>query len=139
MSFADAAKEYSEDTGSAKDGGDVGWDKLTTFVTDYQDALSGLSKGQVSGLVKTTYGYHIIECTDVFKVDGEVKKAKEVPEEIRTYISNILKTQAEGAAYSEWWTEYKEKADIVINEMPESVPYNVSLKGVEPTTEGSSN
>lgn len=139
MSFADAAKEHSEDTGSAKDGGDVGWDKLTTFVTEYQDALSGLSKGQVSGLVKTTYGYHIIECTDVFKVDGEVKKAKEVPEEIRTYISNILKTQAEGAAYSEWWTEYKEKADIVINEMPESVPYNVSLKGVEPTAEGSSN
>lgn len=139
MSFADAAKEYSEDTGSAQDGGDVGWDKLTTFVTEYQDALSGLSKGQVSGLVKTTYGYHIIECTDVFKVDGEVKKAKEVPEEIRTYISNILKTQAESTAYSEWWTEYKEKADISINEMPEDVPYNVSLKGVEPTAEGSSN
>lgn len=139
MSFADAAKEYSEDTGSAQDGGDVGWDKLTTFVTEYQDALSGLSKGQVSGLVKTTYGYHIIECTDVFKVDGEVKKAKEVPEEIRTYITNILKTQAESTAYSEWWTEYKEKADISINEMPEDVPYNVSLKGVEPTAEGSSN
>lgn len=139
MSFADAAKEYSEDTGSAQDGGDVGWDKLTTFVTEYQDALSGLSKGRVSGLVKTTYGYHIIECTDVFKVDGEVKKAKEVPEEIRTYISNILKTQAESTAYSEWWTEYKEKADISINEMPEDVPYNVSLKGVEPTAEGSSN
>lgn len=139
MSFADAAKEYSEDTGSAQDGGDVGWDKLTTFVTEYQDALSGLSKGQVSGLVKTTYGYHIIECTDVFKVDGEVKKAKEVPEEIRTYISNILKTQAESTAYSEWWIEYKEKADISINEMPEDVPYNVSLKGVEPTAEGSSN
>ena len=68
-----------------------------------------------------------------------MKQAKEVPEELRTYISNILKTQAEGAAYSEWWTEYKEKADIVINEMPESVPYNVSLKGVEPTAEGSSN
>ena len=93
----------------------------------------------MSGLVKTTYGYHIIECTDVFKVDGEVEKAKEVPEEIRTYISNILKTQAESTAYSEWWTEYKEKADIVINEMPENVPYNVSLKGVEPTAEGSSN
>lgn len=139
MSFADAAKEYSEDTGSAQDGGDVGWDKLTTFVTEYQDALSGLSKGRVSGLVKTTYGYHIIECTDVFKVDGEVKKAKEVPEEIRTYITNILKTQAESTAYSEWWTEYKEKADISINEMPEDVPYNVSLKGVEPTAEGSSN
>ena len=139
MSFADAAKEYSEDTGSAQDGGDVGWDKLTTFVTEYQDALSGLSKGRVSGLVKTTYGYHISECTDVFKVDGEVKKAKEVPEEIRTYITNILKTQAESTAYSEWWTEYKEKADISINEMPEDVPYNVSLKGVEPTAEGSSN
>lgn len=139
LSFEDAVEQYSEDAGSKEKKGDVGWDKLTTFVTEYQDALSGLSKGQVSGLVKTTYGYHIIECTDVFKVDGEVEKAKEVPEEIRTYISNILKTQAESTAYSEWWTEYKEKADIVINEMPENVPYNVSLKGVEPTAEGSSN
>ena len=45
VEFADAAKEYSEDS-SADGGGDVGWDKLTTFVTEYQDALSALSKGR---------------------------------------------------------------------------------------------
>ena len=62
IEFADAAKEYSEDS-SASDGGDVGWDKLTTFVSTYQDALSQLGEGQMSGIVETDYGYHIILCT----------------------------------------------------------------------------
>ncbi len=67
LEFGKAAKKYSEDS-SADDGGDVGWDKLTTFVTEYQDALNGLSAGQMSGLVKTNYGYHIILCTEQFNV-----------------------------------------------------------------------
>ena len=53
IEFAKAAKKYSEDS-SADKGGDVGWDKLTTFVPEYQDALSKLGVDQVSGLVKTT-------------------------------------------------------------------------------------
>lgn len=137
LSFEDAAKEYSDD-GSGEDGGDVGWDKLTQFVTEYQDALSQLSKGQVSGLVRSTYGYHIIECTDVFDVDGEVESIDAVPTEIRDYIANVLKTQSSSTAYSEWLQSYLDGADIQINEMPEDVPYNVSLEGVEPTPEGSS-
>ena len=39
ISFEDAASQYSTDTGSAANGGDVGWDALSTFVTEYQDAL----------------------------------------------------------------------------------------------------
>lgn len=125
ISFADAAKEYSEDT-SASNGGDVGWDKLTTFVTEYQDALTALSKGKVSGLVKTTYGYHIIQCTDQFKVDT-VKSVDDVPEDIVKTIKSTLKTQEQSAAYSKWLAEYTEKADIKINKMPKDVPYNVDM------------
>ncbi|MDO4436450.1 MAG: peptidylprolyl isomerase [Coriobacteriaceae bacterium] len=125
ISFADAAKKYSEDT-SADNGGDVSWDKLTTFVTEYQDALSALSKGQVSGLVKTTYGYHIIQCTDQFKVDT-VKSVKDVPEDMLESVKSTIKTQEQSAAYSKWLTEYTEKADIKINKMPSEVPYNVDM------------
>lgn len=125
IEFADAAKEYSEDS-SADDGGDVGWDKLTTFVTEYQDALSALSTGQMSGLVKTTYGYHIILCTDQFNVVS-VSSADEIPEAIRDAISSKIKTEEESAKYSTWLNDYIDKADIKINEMPEDAPYNVDM------------
>lgn len=128
ISFEDAVKEYSDDTASAKDGGDVGYDKLTSFVTEYQDALSALQKDQVSGIVETSYGYHIIKCTDVFKVDGAVKSIDEVPAKIKDYVVNTIVSSAETEAYDAWLKEYTDKADIKINEMPADVPYNVDLK-----------
>ena len=126
IEFAKAAKKYSEDS-SADKGGDVGWDKLTTFVPEYQDALSKLGVDQVSGLVKTTYGYHIIKCTELFEVQA-VTSLDEVPEGIRTYVSDMLESQAVATTYGEWLTDYTEKAEIKINPMPENVPYNVDMK-----------
>ena len=61
LSFEDAVEQYSDDTGSKEKKGDVGWDKLTTFVDSYQAALEGLNKGDVSDVVESTYGYHMPE------------------------------------------------------------------------------
>ena len=133
ISFEDAAKEYSDDS-SADNGGDVGWDCDTTFVTEYEDALKQLDKGQISGVVKSTYGYHIIQCTDVFTIDGSVTSIDQVPEDIRTSISDTLKSQAETEAYNTWYDDYAAQQDIQVNDMPADVPYNVSLDGVEPST-----
>lgn len=130
LNFEDAVKQYSDDTGSKDKKGDVGWDKLTTFVDSYQKALEGLNKGDVSDVVESTYGYHIIKCTDYFHVDSQVDDIKQVPKDIKKYVSNVVKTQAESAAYSEWLEQYKKDADITVNPMPKDVPYNVSLKGV---------
>lgn len=136
IEFEAAAKEHSEDT-SAEKGGDVGWDKLTTFVTEYQDALSALSVGQVSGLVKTTYGYHIIKCTDHFNVEGAVASIDQVPEDIKNQVAEGLETEARGEAYDAWLKEYTENADVHINKMPENVPYNVDMSLAESAgTEG---
>ncbi len=123
IEFAKAAEKYSEDS-SAKNGGDVGWDKLTTFVTEYQDALSGLSDGQMSGLVKTTYGYHIIKCTGQFNVQT-VSSIDEVPEGIRDAIAERIKTTAE-AKVLQWLTEYTGRRTSR-STMPEEVPYNVDM------------
>ena len=102
--------------------------KLTTFVPEYQDALSKLGVGQVRlGLVKTTYGYHIIKCTELFEVQA-VTSLDEVPEGIRTYVSDMLESQAVATTYGEWLTDYTEKAEIELNPMPENVPYNVDMK-----------
>ena len=138
LSFEDAVSEYSEDTGSKDDDGDVGWDKLTSFVDEYQTALEGLSKGEVSGIVESSYGYHIIKCTNYFHVDDEVTSIDQVPKKIRSYIKNILKTQEESTAYNDWLEQYTEDANITINDMPEDVPYNVSLDGVTKSTDDDS-
>ena len=68
-----------------------------------------------------------IKCTELFHVDGELTKADEIPEEIRDAISDAIVSEEQGAAYTEWWENYQEQADLEINPMPEDVPYNVDM------------
>ncbi len=128
LDFAEAAEEYSTDSSSV-DGGDVGWDALTQFVDEYQDALDELSVGEVSGLVTSEYGIHIIMCTDEFDVPDEITDTSDWPSEIIDDITSTLETEnsdAQTEAYDAWLDECREQADIVINDMPENVPYNVT-------------
>lgn len=127
LDFAEAAKQYSTDAASAADGGNVGWDAINSFVTDYTDALDGLSVGQVSGLVTSDYGIHIIKCTDEFTCDGKATSLSAYPQEFVDYISNIVKDQNKSTAYSDWFKDYKAQADIQNNDMPENVPYNLDM------------
>lgn len=131
LDFAEAAKQYSTDTASAENGGDVGWDATNTFVEAYTTALDGLSKDQVSGLVTSDYGIHIIKCTDEFSCDGTATSLDAYPSEFVDYISNIVKSQNQSTAYNDWFTSYKEQADIQINDMPENVPYNLDMTQYE--------
>lgn len=137
ITFEEAAKKYSDD-GSADKGGDVGWDKLTTFVPEYQDALSALAKDQVSGLVKSQFGYHIIKCTDLFHVDGKVTSIDQVPKDIRDMVKTQKEQSQQGADYAKWLADYTDKADIKINEMPSEVPYNVDMSKAKPAAESGS-
>lgn len=136
LSFEDAAKQYSTDTASAQNGGDVGWDATNTFVQQYTDALANLSKGQVSGLVTSDYGIHIIKCTDEFHCDGNATSLDQYPSEFVDYISNIVKSQNQSQAYNDWFNSYKEQADIQTNDMPENVPYNLDMTQYESDDSG---
>lgn len=133
ITFEDAAKEHSDD-GSGAQGGNVGWDRLTTFVPEYQQALSQLGVGEMSGIIESQFGFHIIMCTDAFMLDQPASSADELPDEFVDYIRNICANQGTDEAYANWQKEYRESADIHINPMPEDVPYNVSLDGVVPST-----
>jgi peptidyl-prolyl cis-trans isomerase D len=59
--FADLAKKYSEDPGSAVKGGDLGWIQRGQTVPDFEKTAFALKPSETSGLVKTEYGYHIIQ------------------------------------------------------------------------------
>ncbi|MDR0458281.1 MAG: peptidylprolyl isomerase [Burkholderiaceae bacterium] len=64
--FEDLAKQYSQDPGSAPQGGELGWASPKTYVPAFADALTKLNKGQTTDApVKTQYGYHIIRLEDI--------------------------------------------------------------------------
>ena len=64
-SFGDLAREYSEDPGSAEQGGDLGWISAGEMVKPFEDALFGMDKGEVSDVVETQFGLHLIRLDDI--------------------------------------------------------------------------
>jgi len=62
--FAALAKKFSIDPGSAKNGGDLGFFSAGQIVPEFESAAAKLKPGEISGPVKTKFGYHIIKVTD---------------------------------------------------------------------------
>jgi peptidyl-prolyl cis-trans isomerase SurA len=63
-SFATLAVVYSEDPQSAVKGGDIGWMAKTELEPEYAKVAFTLKKGQISKIVETAFGFHIIQCLD---------------------------------------------------------------------------
>ena len=59
--FASLAKKHSDDFGSGRLGGDLGWQKRGTFVPEFEAAAYGLKKGEMSDIIETEFGFHLIE------------------------------------------------------------------------------
>ena len=127
LDFATAAEQYSKDTGSAAQGGDVGWDKLSSFVTEYTNGLKELSEGQVSGLVTSSYGIHIIKCTQVFNAPDEITSIDQIPSEFVETIRSMVLQQNEQTAYSDWLSSCRDSSDVVINDMPSGLSYYIDM------------
>ncbi|KOS64030.1 peptidylprolyl isomerase [Lysinibacillus sp. FJAT-14222] len=81
-SFADVAKEYSIDTGSAEKGGELGWFSVGAMVDEFNDAAYALPLNTLSEPVQSSFGYHIIEITDKRDVK-DVGSFKDEEENIR--------------------------------------------------------
>lgn len=78
--FGELAKKYSEDS-SAANGGEIGWIVRGQTVKEFEDAAFFLKPGQVSDLIKTTYGFHILKVLD--KQGAHLQTFAEVKEQIR--------------------------------------------------------
>lgn len=131
LSFADAAKQYSTDTASAENGGDIGWENLNAFSQEYTTALDGLAVGQVSDLVTTSAGLEIIQCTDEFHAPDEVTSIDQVPSDWVQTIKDTANWQTQSESLQAWMQEQKDGADIKISPMPEGLPYDVDLSQYE--------
>lgn len=62
--FAELAKKNSEDPGSAEKGGELGWIVRGQTVANFEKAAFSLKPGQLSGVIETEYGFHIIQVED---------------------------------------------------------------------------
>ena len=82
--FEELAKKNSEDPGSAKQGGSLGWIGKGRTVPEFEKAAFSLPKGQMSDLVKSSYGFHIIRVDD--KQDAHMKTLEEVKAEIEPQV-----------------------------------------------------
>lgn len=65
VDFASLAMRHSEDPGSAGRGGDLGYFSRRRWVQPFDEVAMSLKPGQVSDIVRTPYGYHLIKCFDV--------------------------------------------------------------------------
>ena len=59
--FSKLAKEFSQDPGSAAQGGDLGWSEKKIFVGPFADAAFGMKVDEITGPIKTQFGYHILK------------------------------------------------------------------------------
>ena len=93
--FADLAKKYSEDPGSAKNGGSLDWIGRGRTVPEFEKAAFSLPKGGTSDLVQSSYGFHIIHVDD--KQDAHVKTLADVKSQIEPLIKQQKSAQAADA------------------------------------------
>ena len=67
-SFEDLAKEFGED-GTKDKGGDLGWFGKDMMIKEFEDAVASMQVGEIKGLVKTSFGFHLIKLVDKRKND----------------------------------------------------------------------
>jgi peptidyl-prolyl cis-trans isomerase D len=94
-SFAELAKKNSQDTGSATNGGDLDFFARGAMVKPFEDAVFAMKKGDISEVVESDFGYHIIKLTDI-----KAPKQRSF-EELRTGIEADLKTQQAQRKFAE--------------------------------------
>jgi peptidyl-prolyl cis-trans isomerase D len=90
--FAKLAEKYSDDPGSAKSGGELGWIGRGRTVPEFEKAAFSLGKGQTSDLIKSSYGFHIIRVED--KQEAHLKSLTEVKNEIEEKVKQQKTAQA---------------------------------------------
>jgi len=97
--FEALAKKYSTDPGSRDAGGDLGTASTANYVPEFKQAADKLKVGEVSGLVKTEFGWHIIKKTEEIK--GGIQPLSAVAESIKS----TLETEARNKLWQDYLDE----------------------------------
>jgi parvulin-like peptidyl-prolyl isomerase len=104
--FERLAARHSEDPGTADEGGDLGYFSPDQFVEEFEQAVAELDAGEVSDVVETEFGFHVIRVLD---------RRVQPFEEARDEIAQRLAGEARDEAWQQWLQETYEEADVRIN------------------------
>jgi peptidyl-prolyl cis-trans isomerase C len=129
--FADIAKEKSTDKTSGAKGGDLGLFAQGRMVPEFERVAFGLKVGEISDVVKTQYGYHIITVTD--RKEGERRPFDQVKEQIKATLRNRAIQEQQDKRYA----ELKSAANVKIDDMVlEKLQVPQGPTGAEPVFSG---
>lgn len=109
-SFAQMARQYSED-GSATKGGDLGWAAPGQFVPEFEQALLALQPGQVSEPVVTRFGVHLIQLI-------ERREVQLTDQQKREAARSVLREQRFESTYDDWARELRSAAFVEMRDAP---------------------
>lgn len=107
--FGALAKEFSQDPGSAPNGGDLGYFDRRRMVQEFDSAAFSLKEGEISDVIKTRFGYHIIKLTDIKEYEPFEKQKEKLKSEFK-------RSQQYKGAYNTFMGEAREKVDFEIVE-----------------------
>ena len=108
--FAELAKKYSEDDSNAKNGGDLDFFGRGRMVPEFDTAAFTMEPGQISDLVKTQFGYHIIKLTD--KKPGVTRALEEVRQQLTDQVQTEKAQQQAADLAQRLETQVKKPADL---------------------------
>lgn len=109
-SFAQMARQYSEDSSGAR-GGDLGWAAPGQFVPEFEKALNALQPGQISEPIVSRFGVHLIQLL-------ERREVKLTDEQKREAARNVLRERHFESAYEDWARELRAAAWIDMRDAP---------------------
>jgi len=130
--FEDLAKKYSEDPGSKTKGGDLGWLVQGQTVPEFEKAAFTLPKGEISDLIKTQYGFHIIKVLD--KETAHTKTFDEVKDTLRTPLL-LQKADAQGNSIADKMSaDIRQSNKVTLDELAQKYHLEISeTRPVSPT------
>jgi peptidyl-prolyl cis-trans isomerase SurA len=105
--FGDLAREYSEDIGSAQEGGDLGWVNPGQMVPEFEQAMNATAVGEISDPVRSQFGWHIIAVE-------ERREQDMTTEAVRAQAANYLHQRKYQEELDAWLRQIRDEAFVDI-------------------------
>lgn len=126
--FENMANKYSEDENSNTKGGDIGYFSKGQLIAEFENVAFDLKAGEISGIVETTYGFHLVTVTD--KKAESMKTFDEVKDSIKQYLENSFKSEK----FNSFLLSLKDAAVIKYSKDIEEVRNATSTTATQTTT-----